>query len=338
MKKLLSIKKRLLLNRAGSDQKSYHLILDLKDTCFTYHVGDCIQVFPSNDPRFVDRLLNAAHLTGNEEIIKKDVRHTLNDFLLNSAQITASPSGFESMDYVDYFESSSFNFSAQQLADFLPPLLPRFYSIASSMNEVGEELHLLVKKVSYELGGKEKEGVCSTFLCERAPLHTSIIPVALFEKKDFRLTQESHNRPLIMVAAGCGMAPFLGFMQERMKLSKEANWLFFGERKSACDFYFEDFWRSHFSTGNLKLDLAFSRDQKEKIYVQDRMREKSHELFDWIKKGATLLVSGDASDMAKGVDLVLHEIAMKEGNMTKDEALLFIRGLRKEKRYLRDVY
>ena len=178
-------------------------------------------------------------------------------------------------------------------------------------------------------------GVCSHYLCYRAPLNEPVIPVFVQPSRHFTLPEASCERPIIMIGPGTGVAPFRAFMQQR---TCTRNWLFFGERNQTCDFYYRTFWEEHISKGHLRLDSAFSRDQAEKIYVQHRLLERKKEVWQWIQEGAYLFVCGDASKMAKDVDQALQHIAQEEGKLDPLAARAYFKEMRKEKRYLRDVY
>jgi sulfite reductase (NADPH) flavoprotein alpha-component len=229
-------------------------------------------------------------------------------------------------------------FTPQELADLLPPLLPRFYSIASSKQVVGEEVHLTVALTHFETREIRRHGVGSYFLCHSAPLGTRCVPTYLHPSNGFTLPSEEHI-PIIMVGPGTGVAPFRGFMQERLVSgSKAKSWLFFGDWHKDFDFLYDDFWNHLSAIGQLKLECAFSRDQAEKVYVQHKMLENAGEIWSWLSEGAYIYVCGDAERMAKEVDQVLHHIVKEEGGYSEEAAKAFLKKLRTEKRYLRDVY
>jgi sulfite reductase (NADPH) flavoprotein alpha-component len=200
-------------------------------------------------------------------------------------------------------------------------------------------VHLTVARVQYQVSGKERRGVCSHFLCDQMDVENQKVGVYLQSTRDFRLPP-SAEIPIIMIGPGTGVAPFRAFMQERMKkcVSYDKNWLFFGERHSKTDFFYEDFWKELVTARVLRLDLAFSRDQEEKIYVQNRMWEKKEDFWKWLENGAVIYVCGNASHMAKDVDAMLHAIVESEGKMPSDKAREFVKKLRHDKRYIRDVY
>ena len=214
----------------------------------------------------------------------------------------------------------------------------RLYSIASSPKAHPEEVHLTVGVVRYHTHGRERKGVCSTYLAERISKGKKA-QVFVTKNKKFKLPANNQT-PIIMVGPGTGIAPFRAFIEERKATkAKGENWLFFGDQHYLTDFLYQNEWKSYLDEGILtKLDVAFSRDQNEKVYVQNRMLERSKELFRWIEEGAYFYVCGDAKRMANDVDVALHNIIEKEGALKEEEAKAYVKKLKVEKRYLRDVY
>lgn len=312
-----TIKERYCLN-PGSEKATYHVVLDLEESGIQYAVGDCLGIYPENDPSLVQKLISQWDATG-EEIVedRKGNLFALSTFLTQYANLSRLP------------ETNQ----CHSLADFckgLSPLLPRFYSIASSMSVVGQEAHLTVGLI---------DGLCTHFLCNRVPLGIPRLAVFHHPARNFSLHPESFDKPVIMVGPGTGIAPFRGFMQERV--SGEAspkNWLFFGERHRETDFYYKNYWEELVSQGKLTLDCAFSRDQADKVYVQHKMLEKSGKLWEWLQEGAYLFVCGDASRMAKDVEKILQAIVEREGGYSPENAKAYLKDLKKSNRYQRDVY
>jgi len=228
-------------------------------------------------------------------------------------------------------------FSVEEVVRLLAPLLPRFYSIASSMACVGNEAHLTVVEEPYVTNGRVRRGVCSYYLCHEAAVG-SRVALYLHPSRGFTLPDPHH--PIIMVGPGTGVAPFRGFMQERAtRGATGANWLFFGERSRSNDFFYREFWEGLVQEERLVLDLAFSRDQEEKRYVQHRMEERGQELWSWLEeKGAYLYVCGSATKMAKEVEVALLRILQEHGGLEEGQARKYVRMLREQRRYLRDVY
>lgn len=371
---LSKIKQRYDLCETCPEKNTLHIVLDLKGSGITYNVGDCVGVFPVNDALLVSRTLEALHATGDELITDKrsGETHLLRDFLKIKANLTevnrkllkeiverqSCPDKRNALEklldadrkeelknylhgrhYWDVLnEHHEVRFSLQEFCDMVMPLLPRFYSIASSQKLVEDELHLTVKLLSYDAHGHLRKGVCTHYLCSLVPEEESIIPLYIQPHSGFTVPEDP-DASIIMIGPGTGVAPFRAFMQERVATgAKGKNWLFFGEWRQQHNFLYGDYWLHLEKEGLLKVDVAFSRDQEEKVYVQHRILEKGDELFQWLQEGAYLYVCGDAQRMAKDVEEALHQIAMTHGQMSEEEAKAYIKQLRKNKRYLRDVY
>lgn len=371
---LASIKSRHTLCQTGSKKDTQHIVLDIKGSGIHYQVGDSIAVFAKNDPGLVEKTLQAMHASGEETIIDKrdGSAWTLRDYLSTKANITdgnrnllteirqrqthvakrafvedlfAESNRGQLKDYLEMRhtwdllqEHAELEFSPQEICDTLLPLMPRFYSIASSREAVGEEVHLTVALLRYTANGHPRFGVCTHYLCNLAPLDEPVIPIYVQPHRGFTLPH-NHEAPLIMVGPGTGVAPFRAFMQERaLRSSPGKNWLFFGEWNRATDFYYESFWRELEREGRLRLEAAFSRDQEHKVYVQHRMKEHGKELFQWLEEGAHFFVCGDAQSMAKDVEATLRHIIQTHGNLDEAGAKHYLKRLQSEKRYLRDVY
>lgn len=362
---LASIKERELLSKPGSLKSTFHVVLDLKGSEITYQVGDSIAIYPENSLELVETTLKALGSSGNENVIDKmGVTYTLRHFFTKKAnlvevnrklfqEIVDRQPNLEKKTHLltlqkdelkkyladryvwDFLEENrEVSFTSQEFISLLMPLLPRFYSIASSQQVVGDEVHLTVAGVKYVSNGHERNGVCSYYLSDIAQYD---VPIYVQSHNGFTLPQQEHT-PIIMVGPGTGVAPFRAFMQERFLKNSKHNWLFFGERKRATDFLYEDFWSHLHSQGALQLDLAFSRDQEHKIYVQHRMEEKSAKLYEWLQNGAHFYVCGDAKQMARDVEETLLQIIQKHGNKDEKGAKEYLKTLRQEKRYLKDVY
>jgi sulfite reductase (NADPH) flavoprotein alpha-component len=338
------IKERELLTGLKSSKKTFHIVLDVEGADFGFKVGDSIGVIPKNDPELVERILHKLKASGGEEIqdTRAQERVSFRKFLIERANIskvsfhkllplekTASPL----LDLVEHHRPSP-----QELCNILLPLLPRFYSIASSPLVFPREIHLTVAFVSFELNGQTHFGVGSHFLCKQAEIESTPIPIYVQPSNHFTLPVDG-NASIIMVGPGTGIAPFRAFLQERIaKQAEGRNWLFFGERNSASDFYYKEYLTELEKGGRLRLDTAFSRDQSDKVYVQHKMLSQKKSLWEWIQSGSYLYVCGDAEEMAKDVDAALQQIAKEEGRMNEEEARKFLKGLRVERRYLLDVY
>lgn len=371
---LATIKERYNLTLPGSKKNTQHIVLDISNSNLTYHVGDSIGIFPINHSDLVEKTLKAMHASGNEIIIDKHSGQSLplHEFLTKKANVTdfskkllfilaehqpnpqkkefllsliaeGAQEKFkaytETRELWDTLaENQEVEISLQELCHLLMPLLPRLYSISSSMNLVGEEVHLTVGVLKYQTNGIQRVGVCTHYLCEIVPLNEPVVPVYIQPHHGFTLPPSS-DAPIIMIGPGTGVAPFRAFMQERIiRQAQGKNWLFFGECNRATDFFYEEFWANLKDQGQLRLEAAFSRDQEHKIYVQHKMLENGAEFYEWIMNGAYIYVCGDASRMAKDVEAALQEIIRVHGQKDEVEARAMVKKLRSEKRYLRDVY
>ena len=240
------------------------------------------------------------------------------------------------MDLLDLLEDPP-RLAPQAIVDLLPKLQPRLYSISSSPRMHPGAIHITVGVVRYELNGRTRNGVCSTFLAERIRSEDQL-PIFL-HPSTFRLPEDP-DRNVIMIGPGTGIAPFRAFLQDRAMCGAHGkNWLFFGDQKASTDFLYQDELKAFQAQGVLhQLDTAFSRDQQQKVYVQHRMRERAREIWAWLEEGAHLYVCGDAKRMAKDVDMVLREIVTEQGGLAEEATNAYIASLKKDKRYLRDVY
>lgn len=342
------IRERYSLNRPGSAKDTQHIVLDLSGSGLTYRAGDCVAILPTNDAELVERILNAIGATGDEEIVdtRRESRTALRSYLTHSAELGQVTKGLmrlvqrEAVGHHvwDLLEESDSSPSPQELVDQLLPLMPRFYSIASAQSAVGDEIHLTVANFRYLSNAIERAGVCTHYLCEQAPLREAIIPIYLQPTRHFLLPKRGDS-PIIMIGPGTGVAPFRAFLQERMATGATGgHWLFFGEWTRQCDFLYQEYWEEQVSKGSLRLSTAFSRDQAEKVYVQHRMWEERADLWNWLQQGAYLYVCGDAKRMAKDVEAMLLLIAEEQGNLPKGEGRTWVKELRRDGRYLRDVY
>jgi sulfite reductase (NADPH) flavoprotein alpha-component len=361
------------LNARASAKDTRHLAFSLVGSGLEYKAGDALGILPRNDYDLADRLILRLNCGGNERVTlpwgeegtlrsallaRLDLRRgsvKLLEALLQGARnpgerarletLLASPESDDSraylkerdtLDVLDDFSKS--HPDPQAVVAALARLTPRLYSIASSPKAHPGEVHLCVGIVRENVGGRLRRGVASTYLAERVPLGTTV-PVFVQPSAHFGVP-ETPGVPLIMIGPGTGIAPFRAFLEERRERSdKGRNWLFFGDQHRAKDFLYRDEIEALHGSGFLtRLDLAFSRDQAEKVYVQDRMLENSRRIFAWLEEGAHFAVCGDAKRMAKDVDAALQRIVAQEGGMTEEKAKEYVEGMRKEKRYVRDVY
>ena len=226
----------------------------------------------------------------------------------------------------------------QQLFHVLQRLTPRMYSIASSQAMHEDSVHVTVRVIRYESHGRQRQGVCSGHLGDRAP-EGSTMPIFLHSNASFRLPVDT-TVPVIMIGPGTGIAPFRAFLEERQATGQTGdNWLFFGEQREKMDFLYKDQLQGMHRDGVLThLDTAFSRDQAQKVYVQDRMQEKAAELYAWLERGAYFYVCGDATRMAKDVETALLDVIARGSHGTLDNAAEYLAAMKKQKRYQRDVY
>jgi sulfite reductase (NADPH) flavoprotein alpha-component len=274
---------------------------------------------------FLTELATRSNDENLQRLIENDDAEAIADFLWGK-------------DYLDLLNTYPKLFSAEEFCNICKPLAARAYSISSSINAHAEEVHLTIASVRYKNSERGYNGVCSTFLADIAEVGDKV-KCYFSPNKNFAVPQDD-ELPIIMVGPGTGIAPFRAFLEERQaRQATGENWLFFGDRNSKTDFIYEDEITAMQESGLLsRLDLAFSRDQSEKIYVQDRMREQGAELFAWLEKGAYFYVCGDAQYMAKDVDAALHELIASHGAMGEEQAQEYVTNLKKQKRYVRDVY
>ncbi|KAE9657837.1 reductase [Pseudomonas sp. PB105] len=358
---------RLLLNRHlnphSAHKETRQFALDLTGSGLTYEAGDALGVRPRNCPDLVSELLELTQLSAGASVNIEtfgdvslqqaltqhfEIARPGNETLAFIAERSANP-GLEQLlrpehkaelkdwlwgrQLTDVLQEYPIDCSADELLGTLKRLQPRLYSIASSAKAHPQEVHLTVAAVRY---GKRK-GVSSTFLADR--VGDGEVPVFVQPSKHFR-TPRDGDVPMIMIGPGTGVAPFRAFLQERRAMGHQGrNWLFFGEQYAASDFYYQDELQGMQRDGLLThLSLAFSRDQAQKIYVQDRIREQGAELWRWLQDGARLYICGDASHMAKDVDQALRQVAHTHGGLGVEDAVEYWRQLSEQKRYLRDVY
>jgi sulfite reductase (NADPH) flavoprotein alpha-component len=363
------LKKNRKLTAEGSAKDTRHFEIDLADSGIAYEVGDSLGIFPTNNPALVEEILGVLGFTGEEQVPDTagnsvTIREALTRFyvitekdkklLAAIAEKDPSASHFVPMttpegraelesyvwgrEVIDpLLAHPAAKFTPEEFVKCLRKLQPRLYSIASSQKANPTEVHLTVAAVRFESHGRRREGVCSTFLSDRAD--NAPVPVFVHTAKHFRVPEEPSTHA-IMVGPGTGIAPFMAFLQERKVTGATGkNWLFFGDQKSATDFLYREELESWQAEGTLhKFSTAFSRDQAEKIYVQHRMLEEAGELFEWLEQGAYFYICGDASRMAKDVDTALHQVVEKAGGKSPEEAAAYVEELKKSKRYRKDVY
>jgi len=336
------------LNGAGSAKQVNHVEFDLGDSGLVYEAGDALGVYAHNCPELVNELLAVLGCDGEEAVPAPDgssipLRRALTEFYdlgKPSDELRERFGGVVAHHVVDALAGGvGVKIAPAEFVKTLKKLQPRLYSISSSPKAHPGQVHLTVGAVRYEKDGRPRKGVCSTFLADRAQAGVTRVGVFVHSNKAFR-PPANPDAPMIMVGPGTGIAPFRAFLEERRATgAKGKNWLFFGDQRAATDFLYREELDAMRRDGVLtRLDTAFSRDQAEKIYVQQRMLENAQELFAWLEGGAHFYVCGDASRMAKDVDAALHQVIERAGGKSKEQAAEYVEKLKAAKRYARDVY
>lgn len=360
----------LLLNQPitgrGSDKDVRHLEISLEGSQLSYQPGDALGVWPTQSEVLVDAVISRLGLDADEDIEINQVSRSLKEWLGRHRELTqltrpfltahAELSGseqlkalllpesidqlkgyLESRQLLDLLDEFPAKWAARNLVQALRPLTPRMYSIASSQSAVDQEVHLTLANVAYEYEGEARWGAASNFLARLA--EGEKLPIFIEENQRFRLPADN-SRDVIMIGPGTGVAPFRAFVQERAAAGADGrNWLFFGNPHFSSDFLYQTEWQRALQDGDLhRLDLAFSRDQTHKVYVQDKLLERAGDLYSWIQGGAHVYVCGDATRMARDVHQALLQIAQREGGLDDAQAKAWLDELAAQGRYARDVY
>jgi len=359
------IHKRYPLTKESSSKQTWHISLDLSQTDIQFRPGDSVGIYAQNDPILVSHLIEAIGAEPMTPITHKRTGETLplETFFTHRANLNqltskflklvcecASCSNIEKLlqdkpalrtyltknDPLGLLrEYRNTAIPLQDLVDQFSLLLPRFYSVASCGKTHSGTLDLTVALFTWMQDGEKRYGVASHFLCHLAKIGKTPIPLFVQPAPHFRLPEDP-STPIIMIGPGTGIAPFRAFLQDRQfHGAKGKNWLFFGERNRSSDYFYEEEFATH---PNLRIETAFSRDQSEKIYVQHKLKEHASEVCDWIEKGAHLYVCGDAKEMAKEVEKTLIEIFQTHRKLDEKAAKDHLKSLKKEGRYLLDVY
>ncbi|MEE1132751.1 MAG: assimilatory sulfite reductase (NADPH) flavoprotein subunit [Caryophanon sp.] len=353
---------KINLNMTGSNKHTVHLELSLEGSGITYEPGDSLGIVPKNNVQLVDALITALGFDANKIVTDKQV--TLRDALINDLEITVlskpllqkiaeftTHSDFQNIvsqtsvkdfvygrDVLDVVEAyGPFTWNEEQFASLLRKIPGRLYSISSAQAAVDEEVHVTIGRVGYEAYGRERFGVASTHIADSIEIGETV-NVYVHKNPNFKLPAE--DQPAIFIGPGTGIAPFRSFLQEREEIGATGeSWLFFGEQHFVTDFLYQTELQAWLANGTLtNLNVAFSRDTDQKIYVQHRMQEEAAELYEWIKRGAYIYVCGDEKHMAKDVEQTLIDIVAAQGNQSTDDATAFVKQLQQDGRYLRDVY
>lgn len=340
---LSKIRHRERLTPPPSAKEVFHVELLVDPHALSFAPGDSVAIFPQNNPKEVDQILAHQNLSPFEKVYssREETTYDIRTFLLEKCNLSRLPKAFAEKDPSHTTLSSflrSHKVDPSQIPLLSSPLLPRFYSIANASSLFPGEIHLLISHLSFLVEGEMRYGTATHFLCHLAtPLETPI-PLYIQPSPHFTLPQNP-DTPILLIGPGTGIAPFRAFLQERLT-SKASGpvWLFFGDRHKTENFYYEPFWRALEEQGKIRLSLAFSRDQREKLYVQHLLYQERKDVWDWIQKGAYVYICGDAKHMAKEVDATLRQIAIEEGQLHAQEAEALFHAMRKEKRYLADVY
>jgi sulfite reductase (NADPH) flavoprotein alpha-component len=364
---------KLVVNRSlcgeDSEKDTRHFEIDLSGWGLNYEVGDSMTVWPTNDPALIEEIIKKIGAKGDEAVKGPNGNTTLREALFRDCRITQTTPKFLKaiaeravngapllsellkperkqdldtylwgMEVIDFLiEHPSIKWTPQEFVDMLAKLLPRMYSISSSLKGHPNQVHFTIDVVHYESRGRKRKGVCSTFLAERA----EGVPIPVFPNTSkFRLPEDG-NTPIIMVGPGTGIAPFRAYLQERKAIgAKGKNWLFFGSQHEHCNYFYRDELEQHQRDGFLtRCDCAWSRDQAGKSYVQHKMLESGTDIWKWLNgEGAHVFVCGDARRMAKDVDAALRKIIQEQGAKTEEQTNEYVEKLKSEKRYKRDVY
>ncbi|MCL9644075.1 NADPH-dependent assimilatory sulfite reductase flavoprotein subunit [Rahnella bonaserana] len=348
-----------------SDKDVRHLEIELGDSGLRYQPGDALGIWFENDPQLVQEIVELLWLKGDEIVEVNDKKLSLSDALQHHIELTQNTTPIiekyaalcrdehltglladkpalqqyaQTVPFADMVRRAPTELDAQQLVDLLRPLTPRLYSIASSQAETESEVHITVGVVRYDIDGRARTGGASGYLADRLQ-EDGEVKVFIEHNDNFRLPANP-EAPVIMIGPGTGIAPFRAFMQQRDNDGASGkNWLFFGNPHFTDDFLYQVEWQRYVKDGLLThISLAWSRDQAEKVYVQDKLREQGAEVWQWLQEGAHVYVCGDANRMAKDVEQALLEIIAEYGVMDLETADEYLSELRLDRRYQRDVY
>lgn len=359
------ILKKIKLNGRGSQKETYHIELLIEGSGIKYQPGDSVAVKAANSDELVKQIIDVVVLSGNEKVQTKRGRVDLKDALKRDFELTVLSSDtvrkhndkaknseltkileneedfkefISENDVLDLLKKYPVEYRADELVNILRPLSARLYSIASSQQTYEDELHITVGAVRYNSNGRNKEGVCSTYFADRLN-EGDIVEIYVKPNEGFRLPKDN-KAPVIMVGAGTGVAPYRAFVDERASANgNNENWLIFGNQHFLTDFLYQTEWQAHLKSGALtKMNVAFSRDQEEKIYVQNKILQNSREIYQWLNNGAYIYVCGDKERMANDVYNAFVEVVHKEAGLTQEESLDFVKNMKRKGKYQEDVY
>ena len=355
-----------LLSGPNSNKEIIHYEIDLGNSGLKYEVGDSLSIIPRNKQLLVDQIIERLHTSkdfipsGHEidienllkfkfeiltptkrliEYVEKIAEDSELSLILEKKDSKALDDFKWGMDVLDFMNlNPKVDFIVEKFLDLLKPLQHRTYSISSSINKYDNKVHLTISSVRWKNKKRDYNGVCSTYLADDCN-EKEKIKIFFTPNKSFRLPEDK-DKDIIMIGPGTGIAPFRAFLQEReVTNSSGKNWLFFGDQTRENDFIYENELKDMLNKNILtKLDLAFSRDQKEKLYVQHKIYENKKEFFSWIENGSIIYICGDATKMAKDVEDIILKIISEENNCSLNDSIEYLNKLKKEKRYLRDVY
>lgn len=359
------ILEKIQLNGRGSTKETWHVEVSLEGSDLQYEPGDSLGIVPENAPELVGLVLKNAGISDSESIDWNGVKKSLHDILTYDIELNllsrdviekwsqrsqdnrltnllADPNALREYvygrDVADLLKDFPVQFEPQEFIHTLKKLQPRLYSLASSLNFAPDEAHLTIGAVRYENFGRKRTGATSTLVADNLSVGQSA-KVFVERNEYFKLPQDT-STPIIMVGAGTGVAPFRAFAQEREAQGASGkSWLFFGNPHFTTDFLYQTEWLQALKKGNLtKLNVAFSRDQKDKIYCQHKLVKHSRDVFDWLENGAYFYVCGDKNKLAPDVEAALLQVVAKEGGFNDEKALEYVKSLKKQRRYLEDVY
>ena len=367
---LAKINSKELITGSCETKRTWHIEVDLLDSGLSFIPGDSLALLPQNDPSLANELIEVLGFSGTETVLNPAKEETtLSKALVENCAITAPDKKLlrsiaektgntelssllepeKKKDLADHLwgldiidvlqENPEAKFEASEFVGLLKKLNVRLYSIASSLAHHPDRVDLTVAIVEYESRGRKKQGVCSSWISERATENCDI-PCFITPGKGFRLPEPDDDVPIIMCGPGTGIAPFRAFLQERKETNAKGDaWLLFGEIHEESCYFYKDEWEKFLEDGTLnKISTAWSRDQADKVYVQHKIIEEGAQFWSWLEEGAIFYVCGDAERMAPDVDKALHQIIMDHGGKSEEEAEEYVSEMKTDKRYRRDVY